>query len=190
MRRSAVLALLIVYLLVLLNLTLVQFPQPGASANLIPFATIARDVQAGGWGLRMNVGGNLVAFLPLGILLVWLQRGRATPFGVALASVGLSLTIESLQYLSGQRVADIDDVLLNTLSGVLGFALAVGLDRLRAGSAVRRGRQDGSSHSENCRTRTLATVSQARPIRAAAPSSGVLLVDDFQTMAAPGRNHY
>jgi glycopeptide antibiotics resistance protein len=159
-----VLALLIIYLLVLLNLTLVQFPQPGASMNLTPLATIAHDVRAGGWGLRMNVGGNLVAFLPLGIFLVWLQRGRATALGVGLASLGLSLTIEWLQYHSGQRVADIDDVLLNTLSGLLGFALAAGLDRLRAGWSVRQDRRGRAPLADGRRTQPPPAISQPRPI--------------------------
>ena len=68
------------------------------------------------------VGLNIVLFIPLGFLL------RIRPIGwlrtIALVAA-ISLTIEALQaVLPLGRTANIDDVLLNTLGGVLGAGVA------------------------------------------------------------------
>jgi glycopeptide antibiotics resistance protein len=68
-------------------------------------------------------------FLPMGFFVPILSRPWTSAFRVALVCMILSLAIETLQYDSGRRVADIDDVLLNTLGGVLGYAGFVGLRR-------------------------------------------------------------
>jgi glycopeptide antibiotics resistance protein len=82
-----------------------------------------------------NARGNLVLFLPLGILipLVWSHlRFRR---GLVIATA-LSFSIELLQFLSrawgSYRTADINDLVLNVLGASLGLAL-VFLLRLRRG---------------------------------------------------------
>jgi glycopeptide antibiotics resistance protein len=119
-------------MLVLFDLTLVQFPHPGAPPNLVPFATIRHDLCAGGGELLVNGLGNLVAFMPLGFLLRALRGPWMTAGRVGLVGLMLSLLIESLQYRSGRRVADVDDLTLNTLGTLLGYGAYVGLARLRA----------------------------------------------------------
>lgn len=76
-----------------------------------------------------NVLGNLAVFLPMGFFVPILKGPWTSAFRVALVCMILSLAIETLQYDSGRRVADIDDVLLNTLGGILGYAGFVGLRR-------------------------------------------------------------
>jgi len=120
------------YLLVLFDLTLVRFPQPGAPANWMPLAGLARSWAGGGRLLLVNVAGNLAAFVPLGVLAHCLPPRRVGIGRVLLAGAALSLGIESLQYLSGRRVADVDDVLLNALGAVLGHAAIPLGRRMRA----------------------------------------------------------
>jgi glycopeptide antibiotics resistance protein len=72
-----------------------------------------------------NTLGNLVLFLPLGILLpLTFDRWRSLKRVMAIAFC-LSLSIETIQFLSrfigSPRAVDIDDVLLNTLGACLGF---------------------------------------------------------------------
>jgi glycopeptide antibiotics resistance protein len=121
LRRILLGATLALYLLTLLLLTLWAFPQPAPPPNLIPFRSISGDLDAGGRRFAVNFLGNILAFLPLGCLLPALHRLFESAGRVALASFLLSGGIESLQYLSGRRVADIDDLLLNTSGGALGF---------------------------------------------------------------------
>ncbi|MFJ9127389.1 VanZ family protein [Streptomyces sp. NPDC102340] len=91
------------------------------------------------WGGRMGTFGmsdterdmilrlqlvNALMFVPLGLLLVLASRqpclGRAV-----LTCLALSLLIEAAQYaMNAGRTVDIDDVLFNTLGGILGGLLA------------------------------------------------------------------
>ena len=49
---------------------------------------------------------------------------------VAVFSLSISFVIEVGQYISGRRVPDVDDLILNTLGGMLGY-LALGGESLK-----------------------------------------------------------
>ena len=87
----------------------------------MPFQTIRHDIRNGGGEFRVNVLGNLAAFAPMGVLMPMLMGRRSSALRVGAMSFGLSLLIESLQGCSGRRVADVDDLMLNTLGGLIGF---------------------------------------------------------------------
>jgi glycopeptide antibiotics resistance protein len=75
----------------------------------------------------INLLGNVALFVPLGILLPLVGDRFRSLKRVLLVALGLSLSIEAIQFLSRflgiPRAVDIDDVILNTLGGCLGFAL-------------------------------------------------------------------
>ena len=114
--------LLFAYLAVLLDLTLVRYRTEHAVPNFVPLRTIEHDVRAGGEEFRVNILGNLAATAPLGLLVPILMGGRASVGRVAAISFGISFLIETAQGISGQRVADVDDLALNTLGGLIGYA--------------------------------------------------------------------
>jgi glycopeptide antibiotics resistance protein len=124
-------ALLGAYLVALFDLTLFQWRQPIHGLNLIPFATISVDLWRGGHGLVVNVLGNLAAFVPLGFLVPILRPGWGSLGRIAPIGAGLSLMIEALQYITGGRVADVDDVILDTLGAMLGYLAFAAWERLR-----------------------------------------------------------
>jgi glycopeptide antibiotics resistance protein len=130
LRRPITRALLVAYLVVLFGLTLGGLYQPHPTTNLVPFRSMGHDLRAGGRHLVVNFLGNLAAFLPMGVLVPTLAGGRAAA-RVGAASLGLSVLIEVLQGISGRRVADVDDVILNTLGGMIGYGLWLGYRRLR-----------------------------------------------------------
>ena len=74
-----------------------------------------------------NTIGNLLLFIPLGILLPLVSDRFRSFTRVLLAAVCLSVTIEAIQFFSqfigNARSVDIDDVLLNTLGACLGFLI-------------------------------------------------------------------
>jgi glycopeptide antibiotics resistance protein len=90
--------------------------------NLIPFKSILAGIRRGGWLLNVNVIGNVVAFVPLGLLVPWIGRRLSAASAVLWASLLLSISIEVLQWLFARRVADIDDVILNSAGALLGYA--------------------------------------------------------------------
>ena len=122
MSRSVATKLTVAYLVVLFVLTLGAFTHPGATRNLIPFRTMEHDIRKGGWEFLINFVGNLVVTLPVGWILPFFLGKRCSIGKVAMAAFALSSLIEILQGISHRRVADVDDVILNTIGGLLGYA--------------------------------------------------------------------
>jgi glycopeptide antibiotics resistance protein len=122
-RRFWLLLLLTLYISFLLDLALLQFPAVNPPPNLMPLHSMIGDWRRGGRDLVVNFAGNLIAFIPIGVIppLVWPDRWTARHAG--LFSLALSALIEITQYSSGRRVADVDDLILNTLGGLIGYSL-------------------------------------------------------------------
>jgi glycopeptide antibiotics resistance protein len=121
--RKVLLMLFSAYVLFLLDLALFRFPNRNPDHNVVPLHSIIDDWRLGGRPFVVNFVGNIVAFMPIGIIpsLFWTRRGGA--WHAALFSLALSVMIEVLQYTGGHRVADVDDLILNTLGGLLGFGV-------------------------------------------------------------------
>ena len=69
-----------------------------------------------------NLGGNLLGFVPLGILLPLLFRRFNSLFSVTALVFVVSLSYELIQLCTGLGIFDVDDLILNTAGGVIGFA--------------------------------------------------------------------
>lgn len=120
-RKSVALLILAGYLALLLYLTLFQGLNPGARPNLLPLRMIGHYLKRGGWGMVVNIWGNLAAFVPLGLLAPAISPRERSAWRVARLGLMLSGGIEFLQFLSGRRVADVDDLLLNVLGALIGY---------------------------------------------------------------------
>lgn len=94
------------------------------SNNFVPFKTIyfylyLADIN---FNIRiMNLVGNVIGFAPLGFILPFLSKKFLRMKPVILAAFGLSCTYEILQLLFEFGSFDVDDLILNTLGGFLGF---------------------------------------------------------------------
>ncbi|MCI8327901.1 MAG: VanZ family protein [Lachnospiraceae bacterium] len=93
--------------------------------NLVPFLEIRRFIiyrkKLGMMAVMINLLGNVVAFLPFGFFLPTLSQKNRSFFYVTLVSFDFSLLIECIQLLSKVGSFDVDDMILNTLGGSLGF---------------------------------------------------------------------
>ena len=93
--------------------------------NLVPFKEIKRFVnhfwQLGLTAVLANIAGNVVAFMPFGFCLPLIADHRIKFFGCMLYTFGLSLAIELIQLVSKVGSFDVDNLMLNTLGGVLGY---------------------------------------------------------------------
>lgn len=113
------------YLIVLIQITVfrfglnwVPFDVP-REVNLIPFDALRFLAP---WALFYNVVGNIVWFMPFGLLLpkvTHFQRFYQVTFLGAL----LSISIESLQFIFYTGITDTDDIIFNTLGASLGWLL-------------------------------------------------------------------
>ncbi|MBB6444107.1 VanZ family protein [Bacillus benzoevorans] len=93
------------------------------TGNFIPFQTIFINIQSlSGWHDFSNLVGNIAAFIPFGMFLVLLSKNKGKTFiGVLTLSLSLSLCLECLQVLSSLGIFDVDDLILNTSGGLLGY---------------------------------------------------------------------
>jgi glycopeptide antibiotics resistance protein len=120
-RGAALLPIISLYVLFLFDLALLQFPSKDPPVNFIPMHSIVADWTAGGRGFVVNFVGNIVAFMPIGLMPFLARPRRTRAWHVALFCLCLSAMIEVGQYISGRRVADVDDLILNTLGGLVGY---------------------------------------------------------------------
>ena len=95
--------------------------------NLVPFREIRRYLKyrgtIGSWRVFLNLAGNVVGFMPFGALLPALKEKAAGFWRTALFSLELSLFIELSQLVLQAGSCDVDDLMLNTLGGCLGYVL-------------------------------------------------------------------
>ena len=95
--------------------------------NLIPFQEIRRYLKyrgtIGSWRVFLNLAGNVIGFMPFGALLPALKEKPTGFLRTALFSLELSLFIEFSQLVLQAGSCDVDDLMLNTLGGCLGFLL-------------------------------------------------------------------
>jgi glycopeptide antibiotics resistance protein len=95
------------------------------SSNLIPFETIKLFWYADSLNINAkieNLVGNIIGFVPFGFILPMLSDKFRKLIVVMLATFYLSLAYEGLQFLTGFGSFDVDDLILNTLGGILGYA--------------------------------------------------------------------
>ena len=108
------------------------------SINLIPFKTIAFYL-FGDLNLPTrieNLAGNIIGFMPFGFILPLLSKRFIKFKTITLATFSLSLAYELIQLLFGFGSFDVDDLILNTLGGLLGY-LSIKLIYLMFISAVK-----------------------------------------------------
>lgn len=93
--------------------------------NLVPFTEIRRfwvyREQVGTLAAFLNIGGNVVGFMPFGFLLPVLSA-RVRRFWVTVPlGFSLSLAVECVQLAAKVGSFDVDDIILNTLGVILGY---------------------------------------------------------------------
>lgn len=95
--------------------------------NLLPFKEITRfwtyRYSLGFMSVTLNLVGNVVAFIPFGIFLPGLFTRCRRFFLTMLLSFEFSLCVEIIQLIWKVGSFDVDDILLNTLGGVIGYGI-------------------------------------------------------------------
>ncbi len=86
--------------------------------QIVPFGTIRELIAGGAWDLIYNIAGNLLWFMPLGLLL-----GKGGVLRTVLLGIALSAAIEISQYILVTGFTDVDDIIFNALGSLLGWVL-------------------------------------------------------------------
>lgn len=95
--------------------------------NLILFKEIGRFFTywetVGFLAAFLNIGGNVIAFVPFGCLMATLLNPKEKWYVVALFSLELSVCVELVQLCTKLGCFDVDDLLLNTVGGFIGYII-------------------------------------------------------------------
>lgn len=95
--------------------------------NLVLFAEIKRFFKyrhiLSTEAFLLNMVGNVVAFIPFGFSIPFLSRKQRKFLNVAFLSFEFSLVIEMIQLIFKVGSFDVDDLLLNTIGGILGYII-------------------------------------------------------------------
>lgn len=103
--------------------------------NLVFFQEIKRFIQyrhlLGFENFVVNILGNVIAFAPYGFLLPILKKSYRNFFVITFLSMFFSLSIELIQLTTRVGIFDVDDILLNTIGGVLGYIIFLVFNGIR-----------------------------------------------------------
>ena len=124
MKKCICLILTLVWLAVLFRITVFR---PGCFSHGLfsgrvewdAFAFYVKLARIGYWRYFIYLFvGNLIWFAPAGVL-ARLRGGKL--WQAALAGLGLSLLVETMQFVLGSGVSELDDLILNTCGALLGY---------------------------------------------------------------------
>ena len=104
--------------------------------NLIPFNFLT-DVYPG-W--QINIIGNILMFVPVGIVWPICFKELDNIKKTVLAGFGFTLLIELSQLPFFDRCSDVDDLILNTTGAAIGAVIYFGIRRIKCAYASRRHR--------------------------------------------------
>ena len=103
--------------------------------NLVLFREIKRfwnyREEVGLFAMFTNLFGNVIIFIPFGFFMPMASKYRSI-FSAVFYSFGLSLCVETFQLITKVGSFDVDDLLLNTVGGLVGYLIFV------LGEALRR----------------------------------------------------
>ncbi len=102
-----------------------------SNLNLIPFATVRLYINLLGGGYSeylvrhafINLAGNVLMFVPLGLFLPGIWRRMRKFFGFLLCVFFLIVAVELIQLATLLGSCDVDDLILNLVGALLGFGL-------------------------------------------------------------------
>ena len=128
-KKVILIVIFIIYLAVLLRITVFRsefdFSNAfsGGEANLVPFADLVNVFIADKRAFIYLFFGNILWFVPFGFLMK--RVTNMTTAKIILLVFLLSLCIETMQFIFGVGIFEIDDLLLNTVGVLLGTVLFI-----------------------------------------------------------------
>lgn len=111
-----------IYILLLFTFVVVKF-----SAS---FAGLSQKIIATPFGANYNLIGNVVPFVPLGVLLPIIYSQICSLRKVLIAGVLMIFSIEIFQFFIRLGSFDIDDIILNTVGIAVGYLMLWGYKKM------------------------------------------------------------
>ncbi len=104
-----------------------RVPSDEYKYSLEPFREIRRYIiyrkEIGYFNAMLNLIGNVICFVPFGFVLPIMSNKQRGLIKITVLTLLTSLLVELIQLISKVGSCDVDDILLNTLGGFLGYLL-------------------------------------------------------------------
>ena len=97
--------------------------------NLVPFKEMFRYT-FGSYKFMKNIIGNILLFIPFGFFSAYYINTRKATTATFVTLI-VTLSAEIMQYYIG-RIFDIDDIILNTFGGFIGYLIYVALTAIKS----------------------------------------------------------
>ncbi|OON99389.1 MAG: hypothetical protein ATN35_01535 [Epulopiscium sp. Nele67-Bin004] len=95
-----------------------------AYINIVPLVELLKLLEYGYiTSFMYNVIGNIIWFVPIGILLPMQSPKYRNIFVIAKCGFLTSFSIELLQFIFGTGISDVDDLIINTCGAVVGYVV-------------------------------------------------------------------
>lgn len=112
--------------------------------NISPFKTIKLFLEykeyLGSKSYMLNIYGNILGFIPIGILFPILFEKTRKAYKIATTTFLISFVIETIQFLTEVGSFDIDDIILNTIGGIIGYGFFVAAKNMVKIKEVKNGK--------------------------------------------------
>ncbi|SHJ21981.1 VanZ like family protein [Parasporobacterium paucivorans DSM 15970] len=99
----------------------------GYRYNLVLFKEINRFLSNVGtlglYAVVLNIAGNILVFIPFGLLVPVISIQKRGFLFVAFMAFGFSLLVEAVQLILKIGCFDVDDLLMNTIGGCIGYLI-------------------------------------------------------------------
>ncbi|MFI3213286.1 MAG: VanZ family protein [Eubacteriales bacterium] len=117
-------------------------PTPGENpVHLQPFSTIGNYLTSwSNWFHRLNIIANIAVFVPVGILIGIVLKGKTGLIVAIIMGAIFSYGLETVQYMYAIGSFDVDDIILNTIGAAVGYLLTRGYVKY-AGMIITRGKE-------------------------------------------------
>lgn len=117
--------ILLTYFLIFADLMGRTHSQENYAYNLELFKEIKRFIKyfkiLGVRTVVLNLAGNIIGFMPMGFLLPFISRRAKHLYLTLLLCFTFSFLVETVQLIWKVGIFDVDDMLLNTIGGILGY---------------------------------------------------------------------
>ena len=135
LRRLIHIYLFLVYTGIVLTLTIFRRPVGSREGIVHLYIKLGLGLKGGNPSLWGSTFGfyNVLLFIPLGIFIYLFFRNRCKKSGIVLATIigaGMSLAIETTQFITGRGMFELTDLLTNTMGSLAGAALAAMISEL------------------------------------------------------------
>lgn len=104
--------------------------------QLVPLYYTFRGLQVGWWEFIYPFFGNILWFIPLGLLLPLVYSKIRSINVIVIIVLAVSLSIEVIQWILNTGISDIDDIIFNLIGGLIGYFLAMKIIKVKGENHV------------------------------------------------------